>query len=166
MKTALVLGGGGFIGGHLAKRLKKEGFWVRIVDIKEKHEYWNHKDICDEYIQGDLRDPLLVSKVIFTPNQKSENDKNSEEWSDDDKYEPKQKKESKKLVGSINPKGGMGDITSKEIPEDEREGRDDMLLDAERVLEGVMEFAVVIVCVIVNTSVAVELRLFSEVAVI
>jgi len=41
-----------------------------------------------------------------------------------------------------------------------------MLLDAERVLEGVMEFTVVIVCVIVNTSVAVELRLFSEVAVI
>jgi GDP-D-mannose 3',5'-epimerase len=75
MKTALVLGGGGFIGGHLAKQLKKEGFWVRIVDIKEKHEYWNHKDICDEYIQGDLRDPSLVSKIMFTPNQKSENNK-------------------------------------------------------------------------------------------
>jgi len=45
MKTALVLGGGGFIGGHLAKKLKNEGFWVRIVDIKEKHEYWNHEDI-------------------------------------------------------------------------------------------------------------------------
>ena len=38
-KKALVLGGGGFIGGHLAKRLKEDGFWVRIVDIKEKHEY-------------------------------------------------------------------------------------------------------------------------------
>jgi GDP-D-mannose 3',5'-epimerase len=74
MKTALVLGGGGFIGGHLAKQLKKEGFWVRIVDIKEKHEYWNHKDICDEYIQGDLRDPSLVSKIMFTPSQKLEND--------------------------------------------------------------------------------------------
>ena len=37
MKRALILGGGGFIGGHLAKRLKDEGFWVRIVDIKEKH---------------------------------------------------------------------------------------------------------------------------------
>ena len=74
-KTALVLGGGGFIGGHLAKRLKDEGFWVRIVDIKEKHEYWNHEDICHEYIQGDLRDPLLVSKVMFAPNQESENDK-------------------------------------------------------------------------------------------
>jgi nucleoside-diphosphate-sugar epimerase len=74
-KTALVLGGGGFIGGHLAKHLKEEGFWVRIVDIKEKHEYWNHNNICHEYIQGDLRDPMLVSKVMFAPNQESENDK-------------------------------------------------------------------------------------------
>jgi len=74
MKTALVLGGGGFIGGHLAKRLKNEGFWVRIVDIKEKHEYWNHNDICDEYICGDLRDPMLVSKIMFAPNQTSESD--------------------------------------------------------------------------------------------
>jgi nucleoside-diphosphate-sugar epimerase len=73
-KTALVLGGGGFIGGHLAKRLKDEGFWVRIVDIKEKHEYWNHKDICHEYIQGDLKNLSLVSKIMFAPNQKSETD--------------------------------------------------------------------------------------------
>ena len=49
MKTALVLGGGGFIGGHLAKRLKNEGFWVRVVDIKEKHEFWNHVGIRHEY---------------------------------------------------------------------------------------------------------------------
>jgi len=75
MKTALVLGGGGFIGGHLAKKLKDEGFWVRIVDIKEKHEYWDHKDICHEYIQGDLRDPMLVSKIMMTPEQTSESDK-------------------------------------------------------------------------------------------
>jgi len=75
MKTALVLGGGGFIGGHLAKRLKNEGFWVRIVDIKPKHEYWNHEDICDEYICGDLRDPKLVSRVMFSPNQRSLADK-------------------------------------------------------------------------------------------
>lgn len=74
-KTALVLGGGGFIGGHLAKRLKKDGFWVRIVDVKEKHEYWDHDDICHEYVQGDLRDPLLVSKVMFAPNQTFETDK-------------------------------------------------------------------------------------------
>jgi nucleoside-diphosphate-sugar epimerase len=74
-QTALILGGGGFIGGHLAKRLKEEGFWVRIVDIKEKHEYWNHEEICNEYICGDLRDPLLVSKIMFSPNQELENDK-------------------------------------------------------------------------------------------
>jgi len=75
MKTALVLGGGGFIGGHLAKRLKDEGFWVRVVDIKEKHEFWNHEDICNEYISGDLRDPKIVSQVMFAPNQHSEDDK-------------------------------------------------------------------------------------------
>ena len=75
MKKALVLGGGGFIGGHLAKRLKDEGFWVRIVDIKDKHEYWDHEDICNEYISGDLRDPKLVSRVMMAPNQTSESDK-------------------------------------------------------------------------------------------
>jgi nucleoside-diphosphate-sugar epimerase len=74
MKKALVLGGGGFIGGHLAKRLKDEGFWVRIVDIKDKHEYWDHEDICNEYIPGDLRDPKLVSRVMMAPNQTSESD--------------------------------------------------------------------------------------------
>ena len=36
MKKILVLGGGGFIGGHLAKKLKDEGNWVRVVDIKNK----------------------------------------------------------------------------------------------------------------------------------
>ena len=60
MKTALVLGGGGFIGGHLAKRLKAEGYWVRIVDIKEKHEFWDHDDICNDYVKGDLTDPTIV----------------------------------------------------------------------------------------------------------
>lgn len=78
MKTALVLGGGGFIGGHLAKRLKEEGFWVRIVDIKDKHEFWNHDDICNEYISGDLRDPKLVSLALWAPHQSTEkNDPNS-----------------------------------------------------------------------------------------
>ena len=67
MKKALVLGAGGFIGGHLAKRLKNEGWWVRIVDIVEKHEFWNHSDICDEYISGDLRDPVIVKSVIDQP---------------------------------------------------------------------------------------------------
>ena len=32
-KRALVLGAGGFIGSHMVKRLKKEGYWVRGVDL-------------------------------------------------------------------------------------------------------------------------------------
>ena len=69
MKTALVLGTG-FIGGHLAKRLKNDGFWVRCVDIKP-HEYFKPEEICDEFIIGDLRDPSVVSKVMYAPNQLS-----------------------------------------------------------------------------------------------
>ncbi len=63
-KNALVLGGGGFIGGHLARRLKSEGFWVRVVDIKKSHEFWENEEICDEYICGDLRNPVLVSEIF------------------------------------------------------------------------------------------------------
>jgi GDP-D-mannose 3',5'-epimerase len=74
MKKILILGGGGFIGGHLAKRLKSEGHWVRIVDLK-KHEYFNLDDISDEFIVGDLRNPMLVSKIMFAPNQSSLKDK-------------------------------------------------------------------------------------------
>lgn len=64
MKKAIVLGGGGFIGGHLAHRLKKEGFWVRIVDIKESHEFWDTNEICYEYICGDLRNPEVVKEIM------------------------------------------------------------------------------------------------------
>ncbi len=63
MKKIVVLGGGGFIGGHLAKRLKSQGHHVTICDIKE-HEYYKHEDICDKFIVGDLRDPMTVSVVI------------------------------------------------------------------------------------------------------
>lgn len=63
MKKILVLGAGGFIGGHLAKRLKSEGNYVRAVDIKN-HEYLNHDEFCDEFILGDLRDPNLVKKIM------------------------------------------------------------------------------------------------------
>ena len=62
-KKVIVLGGGGFIGGHLAKRLKEEGCWVKVVDIKN-HEYFNHEEICHEFVLGDLRDPELVRQVI------------------------------------------------------------------------------------------------------
>ena len=63
-KTALVLGGGGFIGGHLAKKLKEEGFWVRVVDIKNQHEFWKNEEICNDYVSGDLRDPKLVEAAF------------------------------------------------------------------------------------------------------
>jgi len=72
MKTALVLGAGGFIGSHLVKRLKEEGFWVRGVDLKYP-EHW--ETVADDFIIGDLRDSALVSKVMFSPNQYSESDR-------------------------------------------------------------------------------------------
>ena len=63
MKKIVVLGGGGFIGGHLAKRLKEEGNHVRICDIK-KHEYFFQDEICHEFIKCDLTDPKAVELVI------------------------------------------------------------------------------------------------------
>lgn len=53
MKTALVCGAGGFIGGHLVKRLKREGYWVRGADIKQ-HEF--APSAADEFLQVDLRE--------------------------------------------------------------------------------------------------------------
>lgn len=70
MKQILVLGGGGFIGGHLAKRLKSEGNYIRIVDLK-RHEYFEEKDICDDFVVGDLTDARLVNKSFFAPKQNS-----------------------------------------------------------------------------------------------
>ncbi|MDQ2752719.1 MAG: NAD-dependent epimerase/dehydratase family protein [Bacteroidota bacterium] len=63
MKKVIVLGGGGFIGGHLAKKLKQDGCYVRVCDIKN-HEYFDHQDICHEFILGDLTDPKIVEVVI------------------------------------------------------------------------------------------------------
>jgi GDP-D-mannose 3', 5'-epimerase len=59
-KTALVCGAGGFIGGHLVKRLKDEGYWVRGVDIKQ-HEF--AKTAADDFVRGDLRDPRLCERI-------------------------------------------------------------------------------------------------------
>lgn len=61
MKKILVLGGGGFIGGHLAKRLYDEGHFVRVVDIKE-HEYLTN--YCNEFKKFDLRSSLTISKIF------------------------------------------------------------------------------------------------------
>jgi nucleoside-diphosphate-sugar epimerase len=61
MKKILVCGAGGFIGGHLVKRLKKEGFWVRGVDLKH-HEYTQLP--ADEFVIGDLRDVQVCKEVL------------------------------------------------------------------------------------------------------
>jgi GDP-D-mannose 3',5'-epimerase len=61
MKRVLVNGAGGFIGGHLVKRLKTEGCWVRAVDIKQ-HDF--AAPPADEFIVGDLRDPRFVEQVV------------------------------------------------------------------------------------------------------
>lgn len=63
MKKVIVLGGGGFIGGHIAKRLKDLGCHVRVADIKN-HEYFSHDEICHEFIKCDLTDPKAVELVI------------------------------------------------------------------------------------------------------
>jgi nucleoside-diphosphate-sugar epimerase len=60
-KSALVCGAGGFIGGHLANKLKREGFWVRGVDLK--HNPWQGLDI-DDFVIGDLRDSQVVRVVL------------------------------------------------------------------------------------------------------
>jgi nucleoside-diphosphate-sugar epimerase len=54
MKRALVCGAGGFIGSHLVKKLKREGYWVRGVDLK-KPEHW--KTEADDFMIVDLRKP-------------------------------------------------------------------------------------------------------------
>lgn len=61
MRKALVLGAGGFIGSHLVRRLKQEGFWVRGVDLKfpEFSETY-----ADDFIIADLRDQSLVNTTI------------------------------------------------------------------------------------------------------
>jgi nucleoside-diphosphate-sugar epimerase len=61
MKKVVVLGGGGFIGGHLITKLKSLGNWVRGVDIKF-HEF--KQSDADEFIIADLRDPIKVDVVI------------------------------------------------------------------------------------------------------
>jgi GDP-D-mannose 3', 5'-epimerase len=62
-KKIVVLGGGGFIGGHLGKILKEKGHYVRIADIKN-HEYFDHELICDDFMKLDLTYLENVQKVI------------------------------------------------------------------------------------------------------
>jgi GDP-D-mannose 3',5'-epimerase len=60
-KFALVCGAGGFIGSHLVKRLKKEGFWVRGVDLKFPEFADTH---ADDFVIGDLRDQNVCDRIV------------------------------------------------------------------------------------------------------
>jgi len=61
MRTALVCGAGGFIGAHMVGRLKREGFWVRGVDLK----YPPHaRTVADDFLIGDLRDAQLCRLAV------------------------------------------------------------------------------------------------------
>jgi nucleoside-diphosphate-sugar epimerase len=65
MKTALVCGAGGFIGGHLVKKLKSEGYWVRGADIKA-HEFSPTQ--ADEFLLLDLREKENCQSALSLPN--------------------------------------------------------------------------------------------------
>uniref|UniRef100_A0A7V1EIL1 NAD-dependent epimerase/dehydratase family protein n=1 Tax=candidate division WOR-3 bacterium TaxID=2052148 RepID=A0A7V1EIL1_UNCW3 len=63
MKKALICGAGGFIGHHMVRRLKKEGFWVRGVDLK----YPQFSEVeADDFVLGDLREPNVCREVVDT----------------------------------------------------------------------------------------------------
>ena len=63
-KTALVLGAGGFIGSHLVKKLKQEGFWVRGVDLKNT-EF--SETLADDFVVGDLREQSICADIFDQP---------------------------------------------------------------------------------------------------
>jgi GDP-D-mannose 3',5'-epimerase len=63
-KTALVCGGGGFIGSHLVKRLKDEGYWVRGVDLKNPDF---GASVADDFVIGDLRDQGVCKAILDRP---------------------------------------------------------------------------------------------------
>jgi GDP-D-mannose 3', 5'-epimerase len=66
MKKALVCGAGGFIGSHMVTRLKKEGFWVRGVDLK--YPEFSATE-ADDFLIGDLRDPQICRYAVDQPFQ-------------------------------------------------------------------------------------------------
>ena len=65
-KKALVCGAGGFIGSHMVKRLRSEGYWVRGVD--QKYPDFSESEAHD-FVKGDLRDVPLVKEIIAVDGQ-------------------------------------------------------------------------------------------------
>jgi nucleoside-diphosphate-sugar epimerase len=61
LKQALVCGAGGFVGGHLVRRLKDEGYWVRAADVKER-EFGVSP--ADEYVVADARDRDECGRLV------------------------------------------------------------------------------------------------------
>ena len=59
--NAIVCGAGGFIGSHMVKRLKREGYWVRGVDLK--YPEFSETE-ADDFIIGDLRNPEVCERVF------------------------------------------------------------------------------------------------------
>lgn len=64
VKKAIVCGAGGFIGHHLVRKLKDEGYWVRGVDLKYP-EF--EESSADEFVKADLRDPEVVQQILDKP---------------------------------------------------------------------------------------------------
>ncbi len=61
MKQAIVCGAGGFIGSHMVKWLKEEGFWVRGIDLKFPEFGPTH---ADDFMAADLRDPMICREAF------------------------------------------------------------------------------------------------------
>jgi GDP-D-mannose 3',5'-epimerase len=61
MKRAIVCGAGGFIGSHLVKRLKSEGYWVRGVDLKTP-EF--SETAADSFVVADLREATTWRQIL------------------------------------------------------------------------------------------------------
>jgi nucleoside-diphosphate-sugar epimerase len=59
-KKALVCGAGGFIGSHMVKKLKSEGYWVRGADVKYPDFSMSE---ADEFMRGDLTDQVFCDEV-------------------------------------------------------------------------------------------------------